>query len=184
MKRWIGLGIPFLVVVVLVGWRISAEKSQATELQNQQKARMSSTPAVEVARAESRDILETLQIVGKLESPNVVRLSPKVAGRIEMLQVREGDRVAAGQPLVTIDPTEIDAQVLQQRAAVSEARSRLAQAQMTSGANDAGVASAARSPAPAKFSSPSCRWSGYLPTPPFPSNSRIVSIRVSWSRFV
>lgn len=144
MKRWLGLGLPFAIVAVLVGWRISAEKGQAAELEQQQKARSGSTPAVEVARAESRDIAQTLEVVGNVESPFIVRLSPKFAGRITMLNVREGDRVEAGQPLVTIDPEEIDAQVLQQQASVSEARSRLAQAQMTSGATEAGVQSEIR----------------------------------------
>jgi RND family efflux transporter MFP subunit len=144
VKRWLVLGVPFLVVISLVGWRVSAEKSNAAKLDTQQKSRSGAAPAVEVAIAESRPILESIEVVGNVQAPHTVRLSPRVAGRIESLDVREGDPVRAGQALVRIAPSELDAQLLQQRAAVSEARSRLAQAEMTAGATDARIESAVR----------------------------------------
>ncbi len=144
MKRWLGIGVPFLIVLCLVGWRISAEKAEAAKLKGQQKGRSGQTPVVEVATAERRPILQAIEVVGTVEAPISVKLSPKVAGRIAFLEVREGDAVVPGQTLVRIDPREIDAQVLQQRAAIAEARSRLAQAEMTAGANQTRVESAVK----------------------------------------
>lgn len=144
MKRWIGIGVPFLIVLSLVGWRVVAEKEGAAKIKEGQKSRTGSAPVVEVATAASRPIVKSIEAVGNLEAPFVVRLSPKIAGRIEYLEVREGDEVQPGQALIRIDPTELDAQLLQQQAQVSEARSRLAQAQMTQGATDANVQSAVK----------------------------------------
>ena len=67
---------------------------------------------------------------GTVEARNI-RVGSKVGGRIDRVLVREGDRVTQGQVLARIDPSEIQAQVGQQQAAVSEAESRLAQAQLT-----------------------------------------------------
>ena len=82
-----------------------------------------------------------LQTVGNAESPYKIEIAPKTAGRIEMLQAREGDMVQAGQVLLKIDPSDLKGAVLQQEAAVAEARSRLAQAKITQGATNVGVAS-------------------------------------------
>src|SRR5207253_2677940 len=79
------------------------------------------------------------EAVGSVEAPLNVRISPKVTGRIDYLQAHEGDRVTQGEVLVRIDPSEIEAQVSQQQAAVAEAESRLAQAQITQNPTNVGV---------------------------------------------
>jgi RND family efflux transporter MFP subunit len=96
---------------------------------------------VEVATAKSTDIVHTVQVVGNLESPQKVVISPKVTGRIEYLQAREGDPVVPGQVLVRLDPSDLRQQMLQQQAAVAEARSRLAQAQLGQGSNNVSITS-------------------------------------------
>lgn len=98
--------------------------------------------AVEAETAGPREILTTVEAVGTAASPQTVRLSPNVAGRIVFLQIREGDRVRAGETLVRIDPAQIEGTVLQARSAVAEAQSRLAQAEATVGASDVGIQSA------------------------------------------
>src|SRR5262249_49395287 len=67
--------------------------------------------------------------------------APKVAGRINYLQVREGDHVSAGEVLVQIDPKEVEADVRAKQAALAEARHRLAQAQLTENTVTVGVGS-------------------------------------------
>ena len=89
-------------------------------------------------------MVTTIAAVGTAASPQTVRLSPQTAGRIVFLQAREGDRVAVGETLVRVDPAQIEGTVLQNQAAVSEARSRLAQAQATIGSGDVAVQSAIR----------------------------------------
>jgi multidrug efflux system membrane fusion protein len=55
----------------------------------------------------------TLQYSGLIASNSEARLSFKIGGMISKIFVKEGDHVAAGQLLATLDLTEIDAQVQQ-----------------------------------------------------------------------
>src|SRR5438876_9630750 len=131
MKRWILVLVPLLLLGALIGWRMH-EKTVAAATQNQMRAaRMKAPPVVAVAAARVRDIAPTFEAVGGVEAPFNVKIASKTAGRIDFLEVREGDRVTQGQVLVRIDPSEIQAQVGQQQAAVAEAESRLAQAALT-----------------------------------------------------
>ena len=97
-----------------------------------------------VTPVSSRVIVQSIQTVGNVVSPFKVEISPKIAGRIQYLTAREGDPVTVGETLVKIDPSDLQDAVLQQEAAVGEARSRLAQAQLTSGATDVGISSQIR----------------------------------------
>src|SRR5437764_7697156 len=131
MKRWILVLVPLLLLGALIGWRLH-EKTVAAATQNQMRAaRMKAPPVVAVAAAQVRDIVPTFEAVGGVEAPFNVKIASKATGRIDYLQVREGDRVTQGEVLARVDPSEIQAQVRQQQAAVSEAESRLAQAQLT-----------------------------------------------------
>ena len=97
--------------------------------------------SVSVAIAGPKVIVETIPTVGNVESPFKVEVSPKIAGRINFLQAREGDTVKAGEVLLKVDPGDLEGAVVQQEANVAEAKSRLAQAQLTSGANNVGISS-------------------------------------------
>lgn len=61
---------------------------------------------------------------GTVEAHNI-RVGSKVGGRILQVLVREGDRVEAGDPLVTFDEEELLAALEQARARVAEARANL-----------------------------------------------------------
>jgi RND family efflux transporter MFP subunit len=100
---------------------------------------MARTPTVDVVLANGGEIESIIETVGSLESPNKANIAPRSTGRLEFLQVREGDRVSAGQVLVRIDPSDIEGQVASARSAVAEARARLAQAQLGQGPSQAGI---------------------------------------------
>ncbi len=68
------------------------------------------------------EIPETYTTTGTLIADDRVEIASRLMGFIRDLRVREGSEVRKGQLLLTIDPTEIEAQL-------SEARARLAQAQ-------------------------------------------------------
>jgi HlyD family secretion protein len=57
-----------------------------------------------------------------------IDVASKIPGRVKQLAVREGDRVEAGQELVTIESQEVAAKIDQVKAAVSGARAKLLQA--------------------------------------------------------
>src|SRR5215470_565346 len=61
---------------------------------------------------------------GRLEAP-LVDLAPKVSGRVVSVNVREGDRVKAGDLLITLDLGDTAIAVERDRHGVESARARL-----------------------------------------------------------
>lgn len=131
MKRWVIVLVPVLVLAGLIGWRLRMRSIELAKETGSRQARMKAPASVTVTPATVRDIVHVYEGVGSVESPFNVRLASKVSGRITFLEAHEGDPVRKGQVLVRIDPSEIEAQVRQQMAAVAEARARLAQAKLT-----------------------------------------------------
>jgi HlyD family secretion protein len=66
----------------------------------------------------------TIRLNGRIEAP-MVDLAPKVAGRVLEVKVREGDRVKAGDLLVTLDLGETTLSVERDRDALGSAEARL-----------------------------------------------------------
>lgn len=131
MKRWIYVLVPLAVLASLITWRLNQKHAADAVQQAQRTARAKAPPIVAVATASVRDIVHTYEGIGNVESPANVKISCKITGRIDFLQVQSGEPVKQGQVLVRIDPSEIVAQVNQQRAAAAEAQFRLTQAQIT-----------------------------------------------------
>ena len=138
MKAWMWFVLIVVALAALVGWRLKSNSGEEGQVAG--RARGARTAVVQVALAGPATIKDTIEAVGSLESPNVVQLSPRTSGRIEFLQVREGDSVRAGQMLAQIDPAEADAQVVQAQANLAQAQSRLAEAKLQQGPNSASVA--------------------------------------------
>jgi len=137
MKRWIGLIIPLLIVGSLITWRLEQNKKELAEETSKRAMRMNAPAVATLATVALRDISHSFEATGTVEAPLNVKIAPKVTGRIEYLEVREGDRVRKGQVIVRIDPSDVEAQVQQQMASVAQAQYRLAQAKM--GQNPADV---------------------------------------------
>jgi HlyD family secretion protein len=82
---------------------------------------------------ETRDVVRTLVLVGRVRPPSRTRVGATVAGTVERVLVREGDRVGRGDVLVTLDDREAQAAVAQARASLAEvtaqAKATLEQAQ-------------------------------------------------------
>lgn len=131
MKKALAIGIPIVVIGALVGWRYVAKTASDAALKQAQQGRQRAAASVVLTTAGLKVIAQKLDTVGSVEAPYNVKLAAQVGGVIQFLQVREGDPVRAGQVLVKIDPTEVEGEVLQQQAAVAEARQKLAQAQIT-----------------------------------------------------
>jgi len=136
MKRIFAFGTPIIVILGLVFWRLTLNGAAAAETAKQQSSRKGAAAAVDLAVAGPQTITHTLEAVGTVESPFKVDLAPKVAGRIDFLQVREGDIVKKGDVIVRINPSDLTGALREQEAAVAEARAKLAQAQITKDSND------------------------------------------------
>ncbi|MBS1714841.1 MAG: efflux RND transporter periplasmic adaptor subunit [Armatimonadetes bacterium] len=145
MKRtWVVASVVGAVVVGSVAWRLSTKAAEARALSAQQQSRKGAPAQVSTTVAGPRDVVQSVDLVGTVESPFVAKLSPRETGKITDVAVREGDDVTVGQALVRLDPAQLDALVLQQRSAVAEARSRLAQALVAEASNNVGIESSIR----------------------------------------
>lgn len=77
-------------------------------------------PTVEGVSVQRQDVVRTLVLVGRVRAPSRSRLGPAVSGTVAEVRVREGDRVATGQVLVTLDDREARARVAEAEAALAE----------------------------------------------------------------
>jgi len=119
-KRWF-LVFFLVLLAALVGWRLWARLGDS----GRAAGRARGTPVVAFTEVVRRDLEETFQTVGTVESPQKVELSPKVPGRIEELDVHPGDHVRKGQLLVRLDRAELQQAVDERLARLAEARARL-----------------------------------------------------------
>ena len=62
---------------------------------------------------------------------HLVRLAPRISGRVSRVLVEDNQRVQAGQPVLEIDPQDQQAQLSQAQAQKSQAEAQIAQAQAT-----------------------------------------------------
>src|SRR5687768_1551393 len=104
MKRWVVIAAPLAVLFVLIAWRLNAKRTEVAGQAEQREARKKAAAPVSVAAVQVRNIIQTYSGIGTVESPLNVNISPKVTGRIDFLQVREGDAVRQGQLLARIKP--------------------------------------------------------------------------------
>lgn len=120
-------------------------------------ASRSDTPEVTTVKVEKRaELRSTVTASGEVRPIQFMNLTSEVQGRIEEIYVKEGDQVKKGQPLVRLDPTQLqsstDAQVAALQSAqqdvqssqtqVTAAQNALTQAQQGLMASDASVSTA------------------------------------------
>jgi RND family efflux transporter MFP subunit len=130
LKRWVFILIMAVALGSAVVWRMSGKKAEAAQRETQREARRNAKPTVSVAAASVGDVVQEIDSIGSVEPPYNVRISAEITGRILAVNVHEGENVRAGQELVVLDAAEISAEVEQKRAALSEAKYRLAQASL------------------------------------------------------
>jgi len=83
-------------------------------------------PRVDTALVEEGPLVHTLVVSGRVQAPNRVEIGATYTGRVERVEVVEGDRVRPGQPLIQLETTELRAALAQAQAAEAAARARLA----------------------------------------------------------
>lgn len=93
-------------------------------------------PPVSVAPAVQRAVQDSEEFSARLEAPDSVELRSRIGGTLEAVHFREGERVARGALLFTIDPRPFTAEVARAEAqlaaaqtAVELARSEVARAE-------------------------------------------------------
>jgi len=71
---------------------------------------------IDTAPATRREVVDYIMVVGNLVGDATVDVVPRVAGRIEALNVKLGDRVAKGQQVAKIEDRELREQINQAQA--------------------------------------------------------------------
>lgn len=121
MRRWWWV-ILVLVVVAAAGTTLRGRGSPGS---SREPAAPPPVP-VEVAAVEQGTIARTVEVSGTVTSARVAEIYPKVSGRVARVLAQDGDRVAAGQPLLELDPDDQRAEMAQAEAAAAAAAARLA----------------------------------------------------------
>jgi HlyD family secretion protein len=121
-KVLIALGI-VVVLAVIILINVQKNKEKATKVQ--------------VETVERMDLTEIVSASGRIQPKVSVDISADITGKIEEVAVREGDRVAKGQLLLRLDPTQYreslrsaEASYQSAQAALSEAEARLEQQEL------------------------------------------------------
>lgn len=82
---------------------------------------------VRLEEVTARDLVATVTVSGNVRARRAVDISADVMGRIIELNVEEGDDVTAGDTLLRIDPSQLEAAVSRSQATLSQARAQAAQ---------------------------------------------------------
>src|SRR5262245_32377006 len=83
--------------------------------------------AVTVEKIEARDLEAIVSASGKIQPKRKVDISAETMGKVVNLAVNEGDIVTKGQPLLQIDPRNLETAVQNREASLASARSQLDQ---------------------------------------------------------
>src|SRR5437016_8037022 len=84
------------------------------------------TPEVTVVKVETRkELRSTVTSSGEVRPIQFMNLTSEVQGRIEDIYVKEGDHVTKGQPLVKLDPNQLQSNTDAQLAALQSAQTRI-----------------------------------------------------------
>ena len=151
--------LPLILLAGLIAWRLHANDVAAKTLQQtgggsgRGGAAGRGPTSVGVAPVTIRDIIHTFATTANIESPETVKISPRVAEQILTIAVKEGDPVRQGQVLIRLDDTQLAAAVRKEQALLAEGQAKLLQTQVTQNSvltpletqirqNQAGVASA------------------------------------------
>lgn len=101
-------------------------------------ATRSDTPEVTVVKVETRrELRSSVTASGEVRPIQFMNLTSEVQGRIEEIYVKEGDQVTKGQPLVRLDPNQLQSNTDAQLAAFQGAQDdvRVSQSQVTAAQN-------------------------------------------------
>lgn len=125
-KRFAKPAIVTLLLLVVAGTFFGLRASQANkEPKKDEAARVFEFAPGDLAQLTSVPLGRLIPVSGSMKPLLQATVRAKVAAEVQRVHVQEGERVAAGAPLVTLDTADLEARYNAQAAAVAEARARL-----------------------------------------------------------
>ncbi len=118
-------------MVLATFWGCSSNDSLPPNASSNPQTKMIEEKTVEVVIANPKPISYTVSAVGSLKALEDVTISPKKAGIIKQILVKEGDRVKKGQVIVHLDDVDARLQVERAEANVQQAAASLETSRVT-----------------------------------------------------
>ncbi len=135
-RTWIKalLGVLTIAVAVgsLVAWRSGAAKKGDSKAKPEKVFEFASS---DLARLMPREMGRTIPVSGSVRPVVFATVKSKHSAEIAKVHVQEGERVSAGQLLVTLDTADLGARLDAQLASLAEAKARLSLADKTQETN-------------------------------------------------
>ena len=129
---WVKLTVAGLFVALAIGslvaWRVSSAKK---EEKRPNADKVFEFAASDVAILGPRNMGLVIPVSGSLRPVTQAMVKSKVSGEVSQVHVREGERVAAGQTLVSIDTADLKARNESQLAMMAESKAKLDLAKKT-----------------------------------------------------
>jgi HlyD family secretion protein len=110
LPRW-SLALAALVAIALAAWAIRDTRGKV----------------VDTTQATQKRLQQSVVVSGRVLAPAKVELGSTITGRVVSVAVDDGDRVAAGQPLIQLESSELGAALAQAQAAERAAEHRIRQ---------------------------------------------------------
>ena len=124
--KWILVGITLVVVGGLVAWKASsASKESEKDGKKPDADKTFEFAKNDIAIVQSQNLGLVIPVSGSVRPVLQAMVKSKVAGEVAKVYVREGERVAAGQVLVSIDIADLKARHDAQSAMAAETKARL-----------------------------------------------------------
>ena len=120
LRLWIGLGAAALVAAIVLVWFLNREPPLPITV-----ATAGAMPATSAGAS-------VLDATGYVTARRQATVSAKITGKVREIRIEEGQRVAAGDVIATLDDAEARVEVALRRAQVAEARAQLEEAKAAS----------------------------------------------------
>ncbi|HEX8090438.1 MAG TPA: efflux RND transporter periplasmic adaptor subunit [Blastocatellia bacterium] len=116
-----------VLTAAILSFILLCPASCSKQISGKQLDAASSSKAVpaRVVPVSRKQIRRNVESVGSLFAYEEVIVSSEVEGKVEQVLADVGDRIAKGQPIVKVSPTELQLTLEQQRAILRQARARL-----------------------------------------------------------
>jgi len=135
-KRWLVSGGVAIIVVAATLLVVSRAKSTgAAEDKDKKPAVTLEFAPAEVVKPVLTAMPERIEFSGPLMAPRTAVVRAKAAGTLLSLAVAEGSRVKAGQPLGTIDLSDLQSRAAERAAGVDSAKARVVEAERQHNSN-------------------------------------------------
>ena len=124
-RRYLKPALAAILAVVIAGSLLGLRASQANKETKKSDEKVFEFAPGDLAELQRLPLGRQIPVSGSMKPLLQATVRSKVAAEVARVHVQEGQQVAAGVPLVTLDTADLQARYDAQAAAVAEARARL-----------------------------------------------------------